>query len=77
MRNELLRAGVECKADDAMLSQLRRLSSRQTTVDVLQRLDAKGVDIPAMPKVCHSSKTDTLSHFHSVYDCHKEAGNHI
>ena len=54
VRNELLRAGVECKADDAMLSQLRRLSSRQTTVDVLQQLDAKGVDIPAMPKVCHS-----------------------
>lgn len=54
VRNELLRAGVECKADDAMLSQLRRLSSRQTTVGVLQRLDAKGVDIPAMPKVCHS-----------------------
>ena len=52
--NELLRAGVVCKADDAMLSELRRLSSRHTTLEMLRRLCVSGVDVPAMPKECQS-----------------------
>lgn len=54
VRGEFQRMGLCCDADDALLCRLRELSSRRTTVEMLRRLADDGVDVPAMPVVCHS-----------------------
>ena len=54
VRSELRHFGVTVLPGDELLAQLRRLSSRQTSVEILQSLKKQGFPVPEMPVVCTS-----------------------
>ena len=54
VRHEFERLGLDCDADDVLMEKLKYLSNRETSIELLKRLDAKGIDTPLLPRMCFS-----------------------
>lgn len=56
VRDEFGRMGLDCRVDDTLLSTLRNLSNRKTSIDLLSKLYENGIDVPSMPRICRSTE---------------------